>query len=246
MRKLNESFPPVRTLTRDCFRRCTPRNDKHLRCHCEQSEAISTRARSAGTTDPLTLSYHVQHRAALQWALCFRAKDWGLTAYFSFVSYAVRRSRGAMVVGDVLRFRRPRGNRSYRRPERWRAPRASTLRPFLLWGVLVILFMTSWLQGEIVPGDGHFALCSRWNQQRCVIDGDTIRYNGLTIRFEDIDAPETHEPRCASELALGERATNRLIELINAGPFEVVYGSGRKYGPLRTQAPRDRTRRTLL
>lgn len=130
-------------------------------------------------------------------------------------------------MGDVLRFRRPRGNRSYRRPERWRVTRASTLRPFLLWGALVILFMTSWLQGEIVPGDGHFALCSRWNQQRCVIDGDTIRYNGLTIRLESIDAPETHEPRCASELALGERATNRLIELMNSGPFEVVYGGGR-------------------
>jgi endonuclease YncB( thermonuclease family) len=66
-----------------------------------------------------------------------------------------------------------------------------------------------------------------------VIDGDTIRYRGLTIRLKDIDAPETHEPKCPSELALGRRATDRLLELINAGPFEVVYTGGRdqdRYG----------------
>jgi endonuclease YncB( thermonuclease family) len=38
-----------------------------------------------------------------------------------------------------------------------------------------------------------------------VIDGDTIRYGGAKIRLEDIDTPETHEPRCASEAALGRR-----------------------------------------
>jgi micrococcal nuclease len=102
-------------------------------------------------------------------------------------------------------------------------PNASALRPLVLWGVLLALFVGSWTQGEIFPGNGRFALCGKWNQQACVIDGDTIRYNGLTIRLEEIDAPETYEPRCPSELALGERATNRLIELINAGAFEVVY-----------------------
>jgi len=55
-----------------------------------------------------------------------------------------------------------------------------------------------------------------------VIDGDTIRYHGVKIRLADIDAPETYEPKCSSELALGQRATDRFLELINAGPFEVV------------------------
>jgi len=151
----------------------------------------------------------------------------GLTAYFLLlITLVPRRSRGAIVVGDVLSFRRPRGIRSYRRSQRWRMPRVSTLRPVVLWGILVALFTSSWLQGEIFPGNGRFALCSRGNEQACVIDGDTIRYNGMTIRLEDIDAPETYEPRCPSELALGERATNRLIELINAGAFEVVYRGG--------------------
>jgi micrococcal nuclease len=100
------------------------------------------------------------------------------------------------------------------------------LRPFLLWGALVALFASSWLQGEILPGEGRFTLCGKWNQRAYVIDGDTIRYNGMTIRLEDIDTPETYEPRCPSELALGKRATERLIELINAGAFEVVHKGG--------------------
>ena len=72
----------------------------------------------------------------------------------------------------------------------------------------------------------QFRLCHSSSHQHCVIDGDTIRYNALTIRLADIDTPRTHEPKCRSELALGNRATKRLIELINAGPFEVVYKGG--------------------
>ena len=78
-----------------------------------------------------------------------------------------------------------------------------------------------------------FTLCAERRQPNCVIDGDTIHYDGTRIRIEDIDAPETHDPKCASELALGEHATQRLLELINAGPFEIVYTGGRdtdRYG----------------
>jgi endonuclease YncB( thermonuclease family) len=71
-------------------------------------------------------------------------------------------------------------------------------------------------------GNGAFVLCGRASQENCVIDGDTIRYRGIKIRLADIDAPETHEPKCASEAARGRRATLRLLQLINAGPFELV------------------------
>jgi endonuclease YncB( thermonuclease family) len=71
-------------------------------------------------------------------------------------------------------------------------------------------------------GNGTFTLCIQASQQNCVIDGDTIRYGGAKIRLEDVDTPETHEPRCASEAALGRRATRRLLELVNAGPFQLV------------------------
>ena len=69
---------------------------------------------------------------------------------------------------------------------------------------------------------GDFALCAAAPRQDCVIDGDTIRYGGVRIRLQDIDAPETHSPKCAAEAALGRPATLRLLELVNAGPFELV------------------------
>lgn len=81
-------------------------------------------------------------------------------------------------------------------------------------------------------GNGSFTLCVRASQQNCVIDGDTIRYRGIKIRLEDIDAPETFSPKCAAEAARGRQATQRLLELMNAGPFELV-GGGRdedRYG----------------
>ena len=79
----------------------------------------------------------------------------------------------------------------------------------------------------------RFTLCAQQYQSNCVVDGDTIHFNSTRIRIEDIDAPETHEYKCASELALGEQATQRLLELLNAGPFQIVYSGGRdidKYG----------------
>lgn len=78
-----------------------------------------------------------------------------------------------------------------------------------------------------------FRLCGSSYWQNCVIDGDTIQYAGARIRIADIDAPETHDPKCASEAALGARATQRLLDLMNAGPFEVVSAGSRdrdKYG----------------
>jgi endonuclease YncB( thermonuclease family) len=84
---------------------------------------------------------------------------------------------------------------------------------------------------RIAPGD--FTLCSHANRTNCVVDGDTIRYNGTIIRIEGIDAPETHRAKCESEKALGMRATRRLLELVNLGPFEIVHKGKRdtdKYG----------------
>lgn len=66
-----------------------------------------------------------------------------------------------------------------------------------------------------------------------MVDGDTIWMDGVKIRVADIDAPETHPPRCEREADLGRRATERLLELVNAGPFETRTFDGRdadRYG----------------
>jgi micrococcal nuclease len=54
-----------------------------------------------------------------------------------------------------------------------------------------------------------------------VIDGDTFVYNGMRFRIADIDTPETNPPRCAYEAQLGAQATQRLGELLAAGPFRL-------------------------
>ncbi len=78
-----------------------------------------------------------------------------------------------------------------------------------------------------------YSLCSGAKRYHCVVDGDTIWNQGIKIRVADIDAPEVSEPKCASEPALGARATQRLLQLVNAGPFELRSWPGRdedKYG----------------
>jgi len=70
-------------------------------------------------------------------------------------------------------------------------------------------------------GSAQYSLCFIGGGFNCVVDGDTFWMDGEKIRIADIDAPETHPPRCASEADLGRRATLRLQELLNDGPVEV-------------------------
>lgn len=66
----------------------------------------------------------------------------------------------------------------------------------------------------------------------CVVDGDTIWLRGVKIRIADIDAPETHDPRCSNEKQLGDRATLRLRQLLNSGivTLETVDRDRDRYG----------------
>ena len=100
--------------------------------------------------------------------------------------------------------------------------------------VLLAAAAVLWAYSEFSPfdlggesADASFVLCIRKDQQNCVIDGDTIKYRGDTIRLQDIDAPEISGAQCASEEALGRRAKQRLLELMNEGPFQLVDGGRR-------------------
>ncbi|MDP2620343.1 MAG: thermonuclease family protein [Hyphomicrobiales bacterium] len=134
-------------------------------------------------------------------------------------------------MGEVFRFKRqpnfglgPRRRRLGSLSASWRPVVA------VVCGTLIGYWMTEPITDQvrsIAGASSNFRICVRAKQQNCVIDGDTIRHGGLTIRLEDIDTPETHKPKCASEAALGRRATSRLLELLNDGPFEVVHTGGR-------------------
>jgi micrococcal nuclease len=68
----------------------------------------------------------------------------------------------------------------------------------------------------------RFTLCLEADVASCVIDGDTFRYEGRTIRIADIDTPEVRDYRCLAEKQRGEAATRRLVSLMNAGPFTLA------------------------
>lgn len=50
-----------------------------------------------------------------------------------------------------------------------------------------------------------------------VTDGDTVRIRGRATRLVGYNAPETRGAECSRERELGERATQRLRELVSAG-----------------------------
>lgn len=73
----------------------------------------------------------------------------------------------------------------------------------------------------------RFEVCAPGPRVTCVVDGDTFWLEGTKIRIADINTPETSQPKCAAEAALGRRATLRLVQLLNAGPF-VLEVNGRE------------------
>ena len=87
----------------------------------------------------------------------------------------------------------------------------------------------------------NFQRC-RKVRRNCVVDGDTFWLNGVKIQLVDVDAPEIGRPRCTEELRLGDMATDRLIEFLNAGPFELSRSGGRlrdRFGRELFQVSRD-------
>lgn len=65
----------------------------------------------------------------------------------------------------------------------------------------------------------YFPICGNGQRVTCVVDGDTFWLQGQKIRVADIDTPEISSPRCDAELQLGQRAKQRMQQLLNAGPI---------------------------
>ena len=72
----------------------------------------------------------------------------------------------------------------------------------------------------------QFSICGSV-RRTCVVDGDTFWLDGVKIRIADIDTPEIGQPQCDREYQLGMKATYRLVELLNVGPFELRTIGGR-------------------
>jgi len=79
----------------------------------------------------------------------------------------------------------------------------------------------------------NFTFCHTGGGTNCVVDGDTLWMDGVKIRISDIDAPETHTPKCPEEAKLGAQATQRMLALVNEGAFSVSMSGSRdedRYG----------------
>ncbi len=92
-----------------------------------------------------------------------------------------------------------------------------------MWQTVRSAFETPALSGqsEQVAAQMFFS-CGGGRMPTCVIDGDTIRLNGTSIRIADIDTPEVFSPQCSSELERGNLATRRMVQLLSGGGFEMV------------------------
>ena len=51
-----------------------------------------------------------------------------------------------------------------------------------------------------------------------IVDGDTIRIDGQSVRIIGIDAPETWKPHCEAEYVAGLAAKERLRAILDDGP----------------------------
>lgn len=65
-----------------------------------------------------------------------------------------------------------------------------------------------------------FGMCGR-DRFTCVVDGDTIWYQGQNLRLQSYDTPEPHDGICGgnAEVALANRASARLLQLLNGNSF---------------------------
>lgn len=67
-----------------------------------------------------------------------------------------------------------------------------------------------------------FARCGNGDRSACVVDGDTLWFKGRKIRIADIDTPEISSPRCRAEEQRGQRAADRLVQLLNRGAVTIA------------------------
>ena len=105
------------------------------------------------------------------------------------------------------------------------------LRPYTVPAALILVGILLFIGLPSEPPQASGRACSVAG----VVDGDTVdlRCDGpvFRARLTGFDTPETYEPGCAAEAALGRRAAARLRQLVdNATRIEADIGGTDRYG----------------
>jgi micrococcal nuclease len=77
----------------------------------------------------------------------------------------------------------------------------------------------------------QFRMCGS-NRHTCVVDGDTIWYQGMNLRLQSFDTPEPYNDICGgrAEVALAKKASARLLQLLNGNAFTIQTFGEDRYG----------------
>ncbi|MEQ7873814.1 hypothetical protein ABDK56_07385 [Sphingomonas sp. ASV193] len=68
----------------------------------------------------------------------------------------------------------------------------------------------------------RFTRCNASGDAACVLTGDSFRLGSRTIHMLGLRAPAIDKADCPAEAARGRRAADRLVELLNSGPFDLI------------------------
>lgn len=95
-----------------------------------------------------------------------------------------------------------------------------------LFGLAITLFLTlqvtsgltqHYIDGVLYITPQHWKVCERFvKRHTCVVDGDTVWYEGTKMRLLGIDTPEI-DGKCERERQLAAVATRALTALLNEG-----------------------------
>ncbi|WP_084619848.1 thermonuclease family protein [Devosia chinhatensis] len=128
-----------------------------------------------------------------------------------------------------------------RRPTRHQQKSGDHLTTALAVAALLSVCTLGWIAADtFLPGGGQAVVASEMRVQfrmygsgqrhTCVVDGDTVWLDGMNLRLQAYDTPEPYNDICggAQEVALANRASARLLDLLNSNSFSVeTFGTDR-------------------
>ena len=78
---------------------------------------------------------------------------------------------------------------------------------------------------------GPFVVCHYGQPNAaCVVDGDTIWFEGEKFRAEEFDAPEMGPPKCKRPAALAKAARSAMLQMLNSGEVDIERTGTDRYG----------------